>query len=211
MQYRIVNARDFISDMHEKYAHYKSDKTINTMLKKLEYTMRIGNKKIEEIEAINEDMQARLSELFKRHMEEMEDTTTYPTNIKAQPAGAQASVGHTTVSKVKSTPRNKMILGKNHLVPGNDARFGGDDNTCNSNGDDQQSNGNRNQPRTKKHFYWNGERNSIQNPNKAYWNGDRTQLRSFLQQWHVNLKGFTDKKALAILVNVFPLSISTSY
>ena len=46
------------------------------MLKKLEYTMRMTNKKIEEIEDRNEDMQARLSELFKRHIEEIEGTTT---------------------------------------------------------------------------------------------------------------------------------------
>ena len=66
----------------------------------------------------------------------MEGTTTYPTNIKAHPARAQASVGHTRASKIKSTPQNKMILGKDHLVSGNDGRFGGDDNTCNSNWDD---------------------------------------------------------------------------
>ena len=31
LQYRTVNARDFISDMHEKYSHYKKDKAVNTM------------------------------------------------------------------------------------------------------------------------------------------------------------------------------------
>ena len=40
LQYRTVNARYFISDMHENYSQYKKDKTINTMLKKLEYRDR---------------------------------------------------------------------------------------------------------------------------------------------------------------------------
>ena len=42
------------------------------------------------------------------------------------------------MNEVKSTPWNKMILGKDHLVLINDARSGGDDNTCNSNGDDSK-------------------------------------------------------------------------
>ena len=81
LQYRTVNARDFISDMHEKYSHYKKDKAINTMLEKLEYTMRMANRKIEEIEDIDDDMQARMSELFQRHFDEMDSTTANPKTL----------------------------------------------------------------------------------------------------------------------------------
>ena len=40
LHYRTVATRDFVSDMHDKYAHYKNAKSICTMLKKLEYTMK---------------------------------------------------------------------------------------------------------------------------------------------------------------------------
>ncbi len=49
LHYRTINARDFISEMHDKYTHYMEEKIINTMLNKLEYTLKIANSKIEEL------------------------------------------------------------------------------------------------------------------------------------------------------------------
>ena len=85
LQYRTENARDFISDMHDKYSHYKKDKAINTMLKKLEYTMKLSKRNIKEIEDMNDDIQARLSDLFRRHIKEIESTTPDSENLKSHP------------------------------------------------------------------------------------------------------------------------------
>ena len=91
--------------MHEKYSHYKKDKAINTILEKLEYTMRMANRKIEEIEDINDDMQARLSELFQRHFDEMENTTDKPNKLIL--SGNKALIGYTMASKAKDTTQER--------------------------------------------------------------------------------------------------------
>ena len=49
LHYRTVNARDFISEMHDKYSHYMDEKIINTMLNKLEYTLKIASSKLEKL------------------------------------------------------------------------------------------------------------------------------------------------------------------
>ena len=36
--------------MNDKYSHYKKDKTIDTMLKKLKYAIKTASKNIEEME-----------------------------------------------------------------------------------------------------------------------------------------------------------------
>ena len=41
-------------------------------------------------------------------------------------------------------------------------------------------------------------------PKQALWNGERTKLRSYIQQWHTQLKGFSDKRAVAILQQCIP-------
>ena len=49
LHYRTVNAREFISDIHNKYSHYWEERILNTMLNKLEYTLKIATSKLEEI------------------------------------------------------------------------------------------------------------------------------------------------------------------
>ena len=41
-------------------------------------------------------------------------------------------------------------------------------------------------------------------PKQALWNGERTKLRSYIQQWHTQLKGFSDVKAITILQKCIP-------
>ena len=54
LHYRTVKARDFISEMHDKYSHYMEEKIINTMLNKLEYTLKIASSKLEELEDLDD-------------------------------------------------------------------------------------------------------------------------------------------------------------
>ena len=41
-------------------------------------------------------------------------------------------------------------------------------------------------------------------PKQAFWNGERTKLQSYIQQWHTQLKGFSDMKAITILQKCIP-------
>ena len=71
LRYRTVTTKDFISDMNDKYSRYTKDKTINTMLKKLEYTLMIATKRIEEMEEnmvnnMDDDIEAKIPDSSKR-------------------------------------------------------------------------------------------------------------------------------------------------
>ena len=88
--------------MNYKYSHYTKDKTINTMLKKLEYTMKMANKRIEEMEDMDDNIQANLSDLFRRHLQvitpqarTMDNITPDFANFNPHPPGAEASVAYT--------------------------------------------------------------------------------------------------------------------
>ena len=67
LHYRTVNAREFISDIHNKYSHYWEERILNTMLNKLEYTLKIATSKLEELENLDEKIQSNLMSLFKQH------------------------------------------------------------------------------------------------------------------------------------------------
>ena len=47
LYYRKVNARELISDIHNKYSHYWEERILNTILNKLEYTLKITTNKLE--------------------------------------------------------------------------------------------------------------------------------------------------------------------
>ena len=59
---RTEATKNFISVMNNKYSHYAKDKTINTMLKKLEYAIKTATKRIEEMkdDMIDEDIGAKV-------------------------------------------------------------------------------------------------------------------------------------------------------
>ena len=97
--------------MHDKYSHYKKDKTINTMLKKLEYTMKLANRRIEEMEDMNDDdIKAKLPDLFRNYQEITPQPRTKENiipdikNLNSHPPGTEASVACTTASETKDTP-----------------------------------------------------------------------------------------------------------
>ena len=71
LHYRIVNAREFISDIHDKYSRYWKESCINTMLNKLEYTLKIASSKLEELEDLDDKIQSNLTSLFKQHFQEL--------------------------------------------------------------------------------------------------------------------------------------------
>ena len=71
LHYGTMNARDFISEMHDKYSHYMEEKIINTMLNKLEYTLKTATSKLEELKDLDEKIQSNLMSLFKQHFQEL--------------------------------------------------------------------------------------------------------------------------------------------
>ena len=71
LHYRTVNAREFISDIHNKYSHYWEERILNTMLNKLEYTLKIATSKLEELENLDDKIQSNLTSLFKQNFKEL--------------------------------------------------------------------------------------------------------------------------------------------
>ena len=67
LHYRIVNAREFISEIHDKYPCCWKESCINMMLNKLEYTLKIATSKLEEWENLDFKTQSNLASLFKQH------------------------------------------------------------------------------------------------------------------------------------------------
>ena len=110
LHYRTVNARDFISEMHDKYSHYMEERIINTMLNKLEYTLKIATSKLEELEDLDDKIQSNLTSLFKQHFKELtpnpkivDDTESDHTMLKSKLYKNFASVGRVTISERKHT------------------------------------------------------------------------------------------------------------
>ena len=57
--------------MHDKYTHYTVNIIINTMLKKLKYALKIANRKLGELEELDDKIQSNLSYLFTQHFQEL--------------------------------------------------------------------------------------------------------------------------------------------
>ena len=71
LRYRTEATKNFISVMNDKYSHYTKDKTINTMQKKLEYTIKTATKRIEEmkenmISNKDDDIEAKIPDSSRR-------------------------------------------------------------------------------------------------------------------------------------------------
>ena len=123
LHYRIVNARDFISDIHNKYSHYWEERIINTMLNKLEYTLKIATSKLEELEDLDDKIQSNLTSLFKQHFKELtpnpkivDDIESDHTMFKSKPYKNLASVGRVTVSEGKDTTQEKNAMSNKPIV-----------------------------------------------------------------------------------------------
>ena len=114
LHYRTVNAREFISDIHNKYTHYWEEKILNTMLNKLEYTLKIATSKLEELENLDDKIQSNMVSLFKQHFKELclnprtvDDTKSDHTMPKSKLYKNRASVGHVTISERKRAIQEK--------------------------------------------------------------------------------------------------------
>ena len=101
LHYRTMSAREFISDIHNKYTHYWEEKIINTMLNKLEYPLKIATSKLEELENLDDKIQSNMVSLFKQHLKELcpnprtvDDTKSDHTMPKSKLYKNLASVGH---------------------------------------------------------------------------------------------------------------------
>ena len=112
LHYITVNAKDFISEMHDKYSHYMEEKIINTMLNKLKYTFKIASSKLEELEDLDDEIQSNLISLFKQHFQEltphpktMENIEPDHTKFNSEPYKNLISVGRVTASEEKDTTR----------------------------------------------------------------------------------------------------------
>ena len=110
LHYRMVNARDFISEMHDKYTHYMEEKIINTMLNKLEYILKIASSKLEELEDLDDKIQSNLMSLFKQHFQELtphpkivDDKESDHTIFNSKSYKNLISIGHVTPNEEKDT------------------------------------------------------------------------------------------------------------
>ena len=54
---RIGNAKKFISVYYNKYPHYWEEKILDTMLNKLEYTLKIATSKLKELQNLDDKIQ----------------------------------------------------------------------------------------------------------------------------------------------------------
>ena len=123
LHYRTVNARDFISDMHDKYSHYMEERIINTMLNKLEYTLKIATSKLEELEDLDDKIQSNLMSLFKQHFKELtpnpkivDDIESDHNIFKSKPYKNLASVGHVAAREGKDTTQEKNAISNKPIV-----------------------------------------------------------------------------------------------
>ena len=88
------------------------------MLKKLEYTLKIANRKLEELEDMDDKIQSNLSYLFRQHFQEltphpktMENIEPDHTKFNSEPYKNLISVGRVTASEEKDTTQVKNTIG----------------------------------------------------------------------------------------------------
>ena len=89
------------------------------MLKKLEYTMKMANKRIEEIEDMDDHIQANLLDLFRRHLQEItpqartvENIAPVFANVNPHLPGAEASVAYTRANETSDRTQESPTIEK---------------------------------------------------------------------------------------------------
>ena len=123
--------------MNDKYSHYTKDKTINTMLKKLEYTIKTATKRIEEMEENimsnkDDDIEVTIPDSSrKRKFQEippesriMENILPDFRNLNSYPPGTKASVAQPRANGAKNTSQKKNATEKDYSFLFVNARFG---------------------------------------------------------------------------------------
>ena len=84
-------ARKLISGINDRYSHYKKDKGIGTMLKKLEYAIKTKSKKVEEMK----------EELLSKKEDDTEATSTEISIIKISRDASTAGIKSKYSNKIK--------------------------------------------------------------------------------------------------------------
>ena len=144
--------------MTDKHSHYTKDKTINTMLKKLEYAIKTATKRIEEMKENmmsnkDDDIEAKIPDSSRRidfkeiplQYRIMENIIPDFKNLNSHPPGTKASLTYTRAGEARDTSQEKDTTEKDHSFLFADARFGGSDDTHNSDSNKQQKDGNKKQ------------------------------------------------------------------
>ena len=124
--------------MNDKYSHYTKDKTINTMLKKLEYTIKTATKRIEEMKENmmsnkDDNIEAKIPDSSRRrNFQEippqsriMENIVPDFKNLNSHPPGTKASVAQPRANGAKTTSQKKNAAENDNSFLFVDARFGG--------------------------------------------------------------------------------------
>ena len=95
------------------------EKIINTMLNKLEYTLKIASSKLEELEDLDDKIQSNLTSLFKQHFQELTPHPKTMENIKPDHTKHNSefyknfiSIGHVTASEEKDTTQERNTISK---------------------------------------------------------------------------------------------------
>ena len=108
------------------------------MLKKLEYTMNLANKRIEEMGDMDDHIQTNLLDLFKRHLQEITPQARTVDNIapgfanfNPHPPGAKASVAYTRANETRNMTQESSTREKDHEFLFANTRFRGNDKAYN--------------------------------------------------------------------------------
>ena len=116
---------------------------------------------------MDDKIQANLSDLFRRHFQEItpqsstiKSITPDFKNLNSHPPGTKASVACTTASETKDTPQEKNTIGEDHSLLSTDTRFGGTDDTYDSNANEQQNVSNKKKGREDENRITLGNQNS---------------------------------------------------
>ena len=109
--------------MHDKYTHYMGEKIINTMLNKLEYTLKIASSKLEELEDLDDKIQSNLTSLFKQHFKELtpnpkivDDIESDHTIFNSKSYKYLISVGRVAANEENDTTQERNAMSSMPLV-----------------------------------------------------------------------------------------------
>ena len=73
LHYRIVNARKFISDLHQKYSPYRKESCVSMTLNRLKGTLKLATSKLEELEIVDDKTQSNPTFQLKNYKELTQD------------------------------------------------------------------------------------------------------------------------------------------
>ena len=160
---------------------------------------------------MDDKIQTNMASMFKQHFKELTNHTTTYKNF--------ASIGHVRISERKHNVHNKSAANNRNKANSNDQENINNLSTIrNKNGKKNTNSKGKNNKDTcsvlktsikgmqtkKSRRPSQDETFKVFHPKQAVWNGERTKLQSYIQQWHTQFKGLSDKKAIATLHKCLP-------